>query len=154
MMRRRRSAGRPDRGFTLIELVVVMAIIVLLAGAVMVNVTNRRRDAMRTRAVTDLHAIQMGLDFYEADNGYPPTTEQGLDALIHKPTSPPVPHNWNGPYLRNQRAVPVDPWGTEYVYVYPGQTNPDGYDLLSYGSDGQPGGNDEFTADITIFDEE
>jgi general secretion pathway protein G len=154
MMRRLHSAGRPDRGFTLIELVVVMAIIVLLAGAVMVNVSNRRRDAMRARAVQDLHAIQMGLDFYEADNGYPPTTEQGLDVLIRKPTSPPVPHNWNGPYLKNRRAVPIDPWGTEYVYVYPGQTNPDGYDLLSYGSDKQPGGNNEFTADITIFDEE
>ena len=154
MMRRLHSAGRPDRGFTLIELVVVMAIIVLLAGAVMVNVSNRRRDAMRARAIQDLHAIQMGIDFYEADNGYPPTTEQGLDVLIRKPTSPPVPHNWNGPYLKNRRAVPIDPWGTEYVYVYPGQTNPDGYDLLSYGSDGQPGGNDEFTADITIFDEE
>lgn len=154
MMKRWHSAGRPNRGFTLIELVVVMAIIVLLAGAVMVNVTNRRRDAMRARAVQDLHAIQMALDFYEADNGYPPTTEQGLDSLIHKPTSPPVPHNWNGVYLKNRASVPVDPWGSEYVYVYPGQTNPDGYDLLSYGSDAQPGGTDEFTADITIFDEE
>ena len=154
MMRGRHPTGRHDGGFTLIELVVVMAIIVLLAGAVMVNVTNRRRDAMRARAVQDLHAIEMALDFYEADNGYPPATEQGLDALMHKPNSPPIPHNWNGPYLRNRQSVPVDPWGSEYVYVYPGQMNPDGYDLLSYGSDGQPGGNDRFTADVTLFDDE
>jgi len=142
-----------NKGFTLIELVVVMTIIALLAGAVTVNVVNRIRHARRARAITDIHMLETALDLYAADNGNPPTNEQGLDSLIRKPTSNPAPRNWNGPYIKNRRTVPKDPWQNEYVYLCPGQLNPDSYDLISYGADGRPGGEDD-DADITNAEEQ
>jgi len=141
-----------DRGFTLIELVVVMTIIAILAGAVAVQVTNRINHARRTRAIQEITTFETALDFYTADNGNPPTTEQGLQALITKPTSAPVPQNWNGPYLKNRRSVPKDPWQNEYVYLCPGQQNPDGYDVASYGPDGQPGGTGDWASDIANYE--
>ncbi|MDH4179736.1 MAG: type II secretion system major pseudopilin GspG [Armatimonadota bacterium] len=153
-MKRWRAHSRCRRGFTLIELVVVMTIITILAAAVTVTVTNRIRHARRSKAILEIEAMETALDLYEADNGYPPATEQGLQALIAEPSMSPVPRNWNGPYLKNRKTAPKDPWGNEYVYQYPGQSNPDGYDLICYGSDGQPGGDDEFSADITNLDEE
>lgn len=145
---------RRDRGFTLIELVVVMTIITILAGAITYAVTNRVRHARRARAVLDINRLKNAISLYTADNGQPPTTEQGISALLTRPASPPVPRNWNGPYLEDRKTVPKDPWGTEYVYLYPGHLNPDGYDLISYGADGKPGGSDEFSADITNLEEE
>lgn len=153
-MTRRQRKARGDSGFTLVELVVVMIIITILAGAVTLQVTNWTKRARRARAVQDIKTMETALDLYEADNGHPPTNEQGLAALITKPGSEPIPQNWSGPYLKNKRSVPKDPWGNEYVYYYPGQSNPDGYDLLSYGPDGRPGGTDESSWDITNLDEE
>ncbi len=132
------ACGRGKAGFTLVELVVVMSIIVILAGAVVLHVTRRVEDAKRARALQDISTLETALDLYAADNGSPPTTQQGLQALRSKPSSPPQPHNWNGPYLK--KAVPKDPWGNEYVYRCPGQLNPDSYDIISYARDGQPGG--------------
>ncbi len=146
----RRSAWARTRAFTLVELVVVMTIIAILATAVAVEVTNRVRVARRTRALQDIKTFETALDLYAADNGAPPTTEQGLAALRKRPSIPPIPRNWNGPYIK--KDVPLDPWGNEYVYRYPGQRNPDGYDLISYGADGKPGGED-WDADITNFDD-
>ena len=140
------------RGFTLVELVVVMSIIVLLAGAVLVQVTNRVKHGMRTRALQDITAFSTALDLYAADNGNTPTTEQGLAALITKPSSSPAPRNWSGPYIKKS-SVPPDPWGNEYVYRSPGEENAYGYDLICYADDGQPGGESEWDADITNFDD-
>ncbi len=153
MMRRRAGTNRSS-GFTLVELIVVMTIITILAGAITITVTNRIRHARRTRAIQDISTLSTAIDLYAADNGEPPTSDQGLQALITKPSSDPVPRNWNGPYLKNRRTVPKDPWGNEYAYLCPGQSNPDGYDLVSYGPDGQPGGSDESSWDITNLDEE
>jgi len=150
---RSRLARLAQGGFTLVELVVVMTIIAILAGAVTVHVTNRIKHARRARTLMDIATLETGLDLYTADNGNPPTTQQGLEALIAKPSSPPVPRNWNGPYLKNRRSVPKDGWQNEYVYQCPGQLNPDGYDVISYGADGRPGGNDE-DEDITNLYEE
>jgi len=145
-MRSCRTYTRRDRGFTLIELVVVMMIISILAGAVALKIVNNTKIARRTRALQDISTLETAIDLYEAHNGYPPTTQQGLQALRVKPSTPPIPRNWNGPYIKKS---PMDPWGQPYIYRYPGQLNPDGYDLISYGQDEKPGGTDEFDADIT-----
>jgi general secretion pathway protein G len=120
-------------GFTLIELVVVMSIIAILAGAIALNITHRVNDARRARAVTDIKNLETAADLYIADNGDPPPD---LQALASKPS--PAPLNWNGPYLK--KKLTKDPWGHEYVYRYPGQLNPDSYDIICYGKDGKPGG--------------
>ncbi len=150
-MRRPRLAVRRSSGFTLIELVVVMSIIVILAGAVSLQLRNQSRNARRARALQDIKTLETAIDLYAADNGNPPTTQQGLAALLSKPGSAPVPTNWNGPYIKR---TPIDPWGNPYEYISPGQLNPDGYDVISYGEDGRPGGTDEFAEDITNADEE
>jgi len=140
-------------GFTLIELVLVVTIIAILAGAVTIEAGKRIRMARRTRALEDIRVLQLALDTYDADNANPPTTQQGLGALRTKPGSAPVPRNWNGPYIK--KRIPDDPWGNSYVYRFPGQQNPDpdGYDLICYGADGQPGGEGD-DSDITNFEEE
>jgi general secretion pathway protein G len=137
-------------GFTLIELVLVVTIIAILAGAVTVEAGKRIKLARRARALEDIRVLEIALDSYAADNGNPPTSQQGLASLRQKPTSAPVPRNWNGPYIK--KGVPKDSWGNDYVYHFPGQENPEGYDLICYGADGQPGGEDD-DADITNFEE-
>jgi general secretion pathway protein G len=134
-IRRRMS---DDRGFTLMELLIVMAVLVILASVVIPRFAGRTEDARRSKAVSDLENIGVALDMYEADNGTYPTTEQGVDALFEPPQSDPAPTNWNGPYLK--KRVTNDPWGFPYHYVSPGDMNPDSYDLASFGRDGQEGG--------------
>jgi len=127
-----------------------MTIISILAGAVALQILNRTKHAKRARALQDVSTLETAIDLYAADNGSPPTTQQGLQALRSKPNSPPVPTNWNGPYIKR---APIDPWNSEYVYRFPGDLNPDGYDVVSFGADGKPGGSDEFAEDITNADE-
>jgi len=149
-MGRLRGRAHRSSGFTLIELVFVMTIIVILAGAISLQLTNQSRNAKRARALQDIKTLETAIDLYAADNGTPPSEQQGLQALKTKPNSPPVPMNWNGPYVKE---IKRDPWGSEYIYQYPGQLNPDGYDLISYGEDGRPGGDNEYTADVTNSEE-
>jgi len=151
----RQWAGRNKRsaGFTLVELVLVVTIIAILAGAVVLQASNSARHARRVRALQDIRTLESALDIYAIHNSTPPITQQGLAALSQKPTSAPIPINWNGPYIK--KRIAHDPWGHEYVYRYPAQENPDvkSYDLVCYGADGQPGGEDD-DADITNFEEE
>lgn len=131
-----------QKGFTLIEILVVVIIIGVLAAMVIPQFAGRSEQARKAAAKTQIDSLfSSALDMYEADNGSYPTTDQGLEALRIEPTGEPVPKNWKGPYLK--KDVPVDPWGTAYSYVYPGINNPSGYDLASNGPDGQEGTGDD-----------
>jgi general secretion pathway protein G len=134
-----------ESGFTLIEIIVVMVILAILATLIVPQFTGRTAQARRAKAISDIANIKTALDMYEADNGTYPTTEQGLQALREAPTSEPAPEDWNGPYLKD--PIINDPWGHPYVYIAPGDQNPDSYDLLTYGKDGKEGGTGE-DADI------
>jgi general secretion pathway protein G len=132
---------RSRRGFTLLELIVVIIVLALLAGLVAPQIFGRLSEARSTTARTQIELLGTALDNYRLDNGAYPTTEQGLSALRERPALAPLPLNWRGPYLR--KAVPLDPWGRAYLYQSPGVRNPGGYDLSSLGRDGKAGGADE-----------
>ncbi|MEO8031385.1 MAG: type II secretion system major pseudopilin GspG [Gemmatimonadota bacterium] len=143
-------APPPDRrsGFTLIEILVVITVIAILAGLVTPMVFRNVGDAKATAAKAQIELLGLALDTYRLHNDRYPSTAQGLAALIVKPLGDPVPRDWRGPYLR--QALPDDPWGKPYHYESPGTVNPDGYDLISYGRDGQPGGTGE-DADVNSW---
>lgn len=128
-------------GFTLLELLVVMVIIGLLAGYVAPKYFSQVGKSQVKTAKAQINALEKALDQYRLDTGRYPTSEQGLAALFTKPEGE---SKWDGPYL--QKHAPTDPWDKPYVYKQPGEHGD--YDLLSYGNDGQPGGNGE-AADIT-----
>lgn len=134
-------ARQLNRGFTLIELMVVLLIIGVLAALVVPNVLDRADDARVTAAKTDVTNLMQALKLYRLDNQRYPTAEQGLQALLTKPTTSPVPNNWKT-YLDQ---LPKDPWGQPYVYLNPGIKGE--VDVMSYGADGQTGG-DGNNADI------
>lgn len=135
---------RGSRGFTLLELLVVMVIIGLLAAYVGPRYFNQLSKSEVKTARAQIVALSKALDTYRLDTGHYPSTEQGLQALNQAPADE---SKWSGPYL--QKAVPLDPWGKPYVYRYPGTKNE--FDLMSYGKDGQPGGEGD-AADISFFD--
>jgi general secretion pathway protein G len=125
------SVGNLRRGFTLIEILMVVIIIGTLAAMLIPRLTGRSDQARYAAAKADVTVnVTTALKLYELDNGFFPSTEQGLDALLAKPTTNPVPQNWNGPYLEN---LPVDPWGRPYQYRSPGANRPHDYDLWSMG---------------------
>ena len=136
-------------GFTLIEIMVVMVILGLLVALVAPNIMGRGDEARVTAAEAQLRNISSALDLYRLDNSHYPSTEQGLEALVEKPTGSPEPSNWNPEGYMN--AIPKDPWGNEYQYVQPGSQGP--YDLYSYGADGREGG-EGVNADISVWDVE
>ncbi|HEX7918627.1 MAG TPA: type II secretion system major pseudopilin GspG [Gemmatimonadales bacterium] len=135
------TQGRRPNGFTLIELLVVIAVIAILAGLVAPQIFSNVGDARTTSAQAQIENLGLALDAYRLDNHQYPSTLQGLAALMTRPEGEPVPANWRGPYLR--RALPNDPWGRPYIYRAPGDSVPNGYDLLSLGRDGKPGGAEE-----------
>ena len=128
------SSRRRGRGFTLIELMVVLVIIGVLAALIVPNVLDRADDARATAARTDVNNLVQALKLYRLDNQRYPSGEQGLEALVRKPTAGTVPPNWR-PYLDK---LPNDPWGRPYQYVNPGVRGE--VDVFSFGADGQPGG--------------
>lgn len=138
-----RAAEGREAGLTLVEMIVVLAIIALVAALIVPNVIGRPDEARVTVANTDIRTISAALKMYRLDNGDYPTTEQGLAALAKKPTTGPVPANWSAEGYLPQ--VPQDPWGHPYVYQSPA---PGGFALKSLGKDGKPGG-EGLDADLT-----
>ncbi len=129
-----RAPSRRHAGFTLIEVMVVIVILGVLAALVVPRVMNRPDEARVTAAKQDMAQIMQALKLYRLDNGRYPTTEQGLQSLVTKPTLEPVPNNWKS-YLDR---TPMDPWGKPYQYLNPGVRME--VDVFSFGADGQTGG--------------
>ena len=141
------ASGR--NGFTLLELVIVIAILSLLAAIIAPKMMGRADDAKIADAKIQIRNLETALKLYKLDNGSYPDTEQGLEALISKPATGNVPNKYReGGYLE-QKKIPLDPWGNPYIYVSPGIHGD--FDILSYGSDGKDGGADK-DADITNWD--
>jgi general secretion pathway protein G len=147
MIQNRKKA---QEGFTLIELMIVIVIIGILATLLIPRIMERPEEARRIKAKADIKTIESALKLYKIDTGNYPTTEQGLEALIRKPDTSPVPKKWReGGYLEGD-AVPKDPWGNLYYYTASGGSGRD-YEIVSYGHDGQPGGTGR-DADISSTD--
>lgn len=137
------------RGFTLIEILVVVFILGLLAAIVAPQLIGRTDDAKITEAKVQIRNMETALKLFKLDNGFYPTTQQGLNALVASPTSGQEAKNFRkGGYLEKGR-VPADPWGNAYIYVSPGVNNE--YEIISLGADGREGGED-INADITSWD--
>jgi general secretion pathway protein G len=142
-----------DQGFTLIELMVVIVILGILAGLIVPRIMGRPEEARRTKARIQIESIETALQLYKLDNGVYPTTEQGLQALVEAPTVGQLPRAWrDGGYL-SKGTLPKDPWGNDYVYLSPGVNDEEGFDLMSYAADGEPGG-DGNDADINNWEEQ
>lgn len=140
---------RGNSGFTLIELMVVIVILGILAGLIIPRIMGRPEEARQMKAKIQMESIETALRLYKLDNGSYPSTEQGLQALVESPTVGELPRSWReGGYLEKGK-VPKDPWDNEYVYLSPGVHGD--YDLMSYGADGQPGGEDK-NKDINSWD--
>jgi len=137
------------RGFTLIELMVVIVILGILAGLIVPRIMSRPEEARQAKARIQIESLETALKLYKLDNGSYPSTEQGLQALVEPPAVGNLPVKWReGGYLEKGK-VPKDPWDNDYVYLCPGTY--DDYDIISYGTDGEPGG-EEKSRDITSWD--
>lgn len=143
------SLLRSSKGFTLIELLVVLIIIGILAGYVGPKIMGHPEEAKRTMATVQITSLETALDSYKLDNGFYPSTEQGLQALVEAPATGRLPPKWrSGGYLTKGK-VPKDPWGNDYVFLSPGSHGD--YDITSYGADGQAGGEGD-DADVNNWD--
>ena len=138
-------------GFTLIEIMVVIVILGILATLIIPRFMGREEEARRTMARVQMESMETALKLYKLDNGVYPSTEQGLQALVEAPTIGQVPRKWRkGGYLEKSR-VPKDPWDNDYIYLSPGVHGD--FDLISYGADGEPGG-EENNKDINNWEVE
>jgi len=134
---------RDARGFTLIELMVVVVILGILAGLIIPKIMGKPEEAKKLKARMQIEQLEQSLKLYYLDNGEYPTTEQGLNALVEKPATEPVPKRWKeGGYLEKKK-IPADPWDNPFVYVSPGVHDKD-FDLVSYGADGEEGGEGKY----------
>lgn len=148
-MRNRILQAKRQRGFTLIEIMVVIVILGILASVVVPRIMDRPDEAKIVKAKSDIRAIEAALNLYRLDNFNYPTTDQGLEALVKKPTGSPEPRNYKqGGYLDR---LPKDPWGNNYQYLNPGRRSQ--IDIFSFGADGQPGGEGT-NADIGNWSED
>ena len=138
MGRQHTSKRINNRGFTLIELMVVIVILGILAGLIVPRIMGRPDEARQMKAKIQIESIETALKLYKLDNGSYPGTEQGLQALVEQPTSGNIPTKWReGGYLERGK-LPKDPWGNDFVYLSPGVHGE--HDIISYGADGVPGG--------------
>ncbi len=126
------------RGFTLIEVMVVIVILGILAMYIAPKIMGRPEEARQVKAKIDIASLETALKLYKLDSGVYPTTEQGLQALISKPETSPVPKHWATNGYIDKRKVPKDPWENDFIYISPGINGP--YDITSYGADGVQGG--------------
>jgi len=138
-----------NKGFTLLEIIVVVFILSLLAAIVAPKIIGRTDDARIAEGKVQIKNFETALKLFKLDNAFYPSTEQGLSALIEKPTAGQVPEKYReGGYLE-QRKIPADPWGNPYIYISPGIYGD--FDLISYGADGKEGGEGK-DADIKSWD--
>lgn len=140
MTDQRIHSGIVKSGFTLIEVLVVMVIIMGLAGIVTVNVVRHVSESRVNTAILQIGVLEQALQAYYADHGRYPTQEQGLDALVRRPSRPPIPRDYPETGYLGRNRVPLDPWGNEYIYLIPGRGG-QRFEIFSYGSDGEPGGS-------------
>lgn len=128
-------------GFTLIELMVVIVILGILAGLIVPRIMGRPEEAKQLKAKIQIESLEMALKLYKLDSGMYPSTEQGLQALVEMPENGMVPQKWRkGGYLEKGK-LPKDPWGNDFIYLSPGVQGE--YDIISYGADGEPGGEEK-----------
>lgn len=147
-MNRRNSMRRRQGGFTLIEIMVVVVILAILGTFAVTNIIDNPDKARVTKAQHDIRALESALEMYKLDNYNYPSTEQGLKALVERPTGAPEPRNWKaGGYMKK---LPQDPWGNDYIYLGPQDTG-GRIQIISLGADGQTGG-DGLNADISNLD--
>ncbi len=130
---------KSEQGFTLLEIVAVLTLMAALLTMVTPNIIKELKKGQIKAAKAQIQSLKTVLNSYYMDNSCYPSTEQGLKALVEKPSIPPVPETWDGPYLEDKR-IPKDPWGVEIRYLLPGNRNTDKYDLYSLGSDKKEGG--------------
>lgn len=126
-----------QRGFTLIEVMVVVVILAILAAIIVPRILSRPDQARQVAAKQDIVAIENAMELYKLDNGFYPSNNQGISALVKRPTGDPTPQNWNGPYIKGN--IPKDPWGHAYRYKNPGSHGND-IDIFTYGANNQAGG--------------
>jgi general secretion pathway protein G len=139
--------NRKQRGFTLLEILIVITILGIIASLVAVKIMDRPGEARTLKTELDIQTLENALKLFKLDNAFYPSTDQGLRALVEEPSVGREPQNWReGGYLE-KGAVPKDPWGNEYIYMSPGIHNKD-FDLWSYGADGEEGGEGE-NRDVT-----
>ncbi len=137
-------------GFTLIEILVVIMIITILASIVTVNVLRKPGEARVSAAKMQIKQLQTALQLYRTEQGRLPTQDQGLEALVAKPASDPVPPNYPDEGYLDSQKVPPDPWKSAFIYLVPGRKG-EVFEIISYGSDGEPGGDGE-AADLSSSD--
>jgi general secretion pathway protein G len=142
---------RDDRGFTLIELMVVIVILGILAGLIIPRIMGRPDEARRAKARMQLESLETALKLYKLDNGSYPITEQSLQALVEQPSVAPAAKNWRQDGYLEKNKVPKDPWGNDFVYISPGAHGE--FDLSSLGADGEPGGEGK-NKDINSWESE
>ena len=140
---------KTNHGFTLIELMVVIVILGILVSFIAPRLMGRPDEAKQVKARVQIESLETAIKLYKLDNGIYPTTEQGLQALIEQPQTGTLPKKWRkGGYLEKGK-VPKDPWGNEFIYLSPGAHGD--YDIIAYGADGVPGG-EEFDKDINSWE--